>query len=227
VFSTAQTQEQKFFAELFYKKATASFHFPGGSMPNTALLVIDVQNIYALPGSPLRVPDFAGSLARINQLITAFSAAGRPVIYIRHVHRADGRDAGRMFDFAGVAEPVGFVEGSAEAEYVPGLVVVPDGLHMTKRRYSSFEGTELDGVLRSLGADTVAICGYMTNFCCDSTARAAHDRDYFVDFITDATGAPDLSAEFTQARIVDAVSTTLAAGFARVLTTESYLEGMA
>ena len=104
--------------------------------------------------------------------------------------------------------------------------LVPDALHITKRRYSCFEGTELDAILRTAGADTVAICGYMTNFCCDSTARAAHDRDYFVDFIADATGAPALSDDFTEARIIDAVSTTLAAGFARVHPTASYLENM-
>ena len=196
-------------------------------MAQTALLVIDVQNIYAASGSPLRVPRIGASLENINVLIQAFSAAGRPVIYVRHVHRADGRDAGRMFDFAGTAEPVSFTEGSVEVAYIPGLLQVPSGLHVTKRRYSSFEGTELDGILRSLGADTVAICGYMTNFCCDSTARAAHDRDYFVDFIADATGAPDLSESFTETRIIEAVCATLGAGFARILDTATYMESIA
>lgn len=195
-------------------------------MTKTALLVIDAQNIYANAGSPLLVPGIAGSLAQINALTGAFSARGLPVIYVRHVHRGDGRDAGRMFDFGGTAEPVSFVEGSQEADYVPGLSLVPEALHITKRRYSSFEGTELDGLLRSLGADTVAICGYMTNFCCDSTARAAHDRDYFVDFIADATGAPDLSESFTELRIIEAVSATLGAGFARVQGAASYVAGM-
>jgi ureidoacrylate peracid hydrolase len=196
-------------------------------MRQTALLVIDVQKIYADPASPLHVAGFGDSLARINALIQGFAGAGRPVIYIRHVHRADGRDAGRMFDFGGAAEAVSFVEGSEAADYVPSLLVIPEGLHVIKRRYSSFEGTELDGILRSLGADTVAICGYMTNFCCDSTARAAHDRDYFVDFISDATGAPDLSEKFGQTQIIEAVSTTLSAGFARVFSTEAYLKNMA
>lgn len=196
-------------------------------MSQTALLVIDVQNIYADPASPLYVAGIGESLARINALIEAFAAAGRPVIYIRHVHRGDGRDAGRMFDFGGSAEPVSFVEGREEVAYVPSLVVIPGGLHVTKRRYSSFEGTELDGILRSLGADTVAICGYMTNFCCDSTARAAHDRDYFVDFIADATGAPDLGENFVQKQIIEAVSATLSAGFARVFSTNGYLGSMA
>ncbi len=97
---------------------------------------------------------------------------------------------------------------------------------MTKRRYSCFEGTELDAILRTLGVNTVAICGYMANFCCESTARAAHDRDYFVDFLSDATGAPALSEEFTEARIIAGVTATLAAGFARIQRTVPYLEGM-
>jgi ureidoacrylate peracid hydrolase len=193
----------------------------------TALLVIDVQNIYAAADSPLHVATLPDSLKNINSLIRAFSKARLPVIYVRHVHRADGRDAGRMFDFGGTAEPVSFVEGLPEAEYVPELAIVPEGLHITKHRYSCFEGTELDAILRTLGVKTVAICGYMTNFCCDSTARAAHDRDYFVDFIADATGAPALSEEFTEARIVAGVTTTLAAGFARIHGTAAYLESMA
>jgi ureidoacrylate peracid hydrolase len=192
----------------------------------TALLVIDVQNIYAAADSPLHVATLPDSLLNINALIRAFSKARRPVIYVRHVHRADGRDAGRMFDFGGTTEPVSFVEGLPEAEYVPELAIVPEGLHITKRRYSCFEGTELDAILRTLGVDTVAICGYMTNFCCDSTARAAHDRDYFVEFIADATGAPALSEEFTEARIIAGVTATLAAGFARIHRTVPYLESM-
>ncbi|MBU6418483.1 MAG: cysteine hydrolase [Proteobacteria bacterium] len=195
-------------------------------MADTALLVIDVQNVYALPESPLCVPEFDESLKRINALIEGFRAVGKPVIYVRHVHRADGRDAGRMFDFSGAAEPVGFVEGSAEAEYVPGLKIVPDGLHITKRRYSCFEGTELEAILRSLAVNTVAICGYMTNFCCETTARAAHDKDYFVDFIADATGAPDLGEGYRQSAIIQAVCTTLGAGFARICETETYLQAM-
>jgi nicotinamidase-related amidase len=196
-------------------------------MPQTALLVIDVQNVYAAEDSPLYVKNLPHSLENINALVKAFAAAGRPVVYVRHMHRADGRDAGRMLDFGGTAEPVSFVEGCAEVDYVPGLLIVPEGLHITKRRYSSFEGTELEGLLRSMDVNRVAICGYMTNFCCDSTARAAHDRDYFVDFIADATGAPDLAENFGEARIIEAISMTLGAGFARIFTSADYLQSIA
>ena len=193
-------------------------------MGQTALLVIDAQNVYALAQSPLCVPEFDASLARINRLSEGFAARGKPVIYVRHVHRADGRDAGRMFDFAGTPEPVSFVEGSFEAEYVPSLRIVENGLHIVKRRYSAFEGTELEAILRSLGVNRLAICGYMTNFCCETTARAAHDKDYFVDFVADATGAPDLGPDFTQKNIIAAVSATLSAGFARVFSTDGEID---
>ncbi|HQT64919.1 MAG: nicotinamidase [Acidocella sp. 20-57-95] len=196
-------------------------------MKKTALLVIDVQNIYAAPESPLYVSSIEQSLQNINALAEAFAKAGKPVVYVRHAHRADGRDAGRMFDFGGAAEPVSFVEGEPESAYVPGLKIVPGALHITKRRYSSFEGTELDAILRTLGVNTVAITGYMTNFCCDTTARSAHDRDYFVDFIADATGAPALSETYTEAHIIEAVTTTLAAGFAQIHDTKTYLQSIA
>jgi nicotinamidase-related amidase len=195
-------------------------------MTQTALLVIDAQNIYAAPDSPLFIASLKNSIVNINALARGFAKAGRPVIYVRHVHRADGRDAGRMFDFAGTAEPISFVEGRPESAYVPELELAPNALHMTKRRYSCFEGTELDAILRTAGVNTVAICGYMTNFCCESTARAAHDRDYFVDFIADATGAPALGEGLDEAHIVAGVTATLAAGFARVGGTAAYLESL-
>ncbi len=196
-------------------------------MSKTALIVIDVQNVYAFESSPLHVASLPASLEKINALIKRFASQGLPVVYVRHVHRADGRDAGRMFDFGAAPEPVSFVEGSDEAAYVKGLEIVPEGLHITKRRYSAFEGTELEGLLRSLNVDTVAICGYMTNFCCETTARAAHDRDYFVEFIADATGAPALSESFGEPEIVAAVTATLGAGFARIHTAAGYLAQLA
>ena len=196
-------------------------------MNNQALLVIDAQNIYANEKSPLYIESYRNSVAHINRLTAAFAKAEWPVIYVRHVHRADGRDAGRMFDFAGTAEPVSFVEDHPESAYMPQLDLVPGALHMTKHRYSCFEGTELDAILRTLGVRRIVICGYMTNFCCESTARAAHDRDYFVDFIADATGAPALSAEATEARIIAATCATLGAGFAVVLDTATRVQRMA
>jgi ureidoacrylate peracid hydrolase len=63
----------------------------------------------------------------------------------------------------------------------------------------------------------------MTNFCCESTARDAHDRDYDVDFIIDATGTPDLG-KLNQEQIKLASAQTLFAGYANVLKTKEFLK---
>ena len=52
----------------------------------------------------------------------------------------------------------------------------------------SFTGTELDQWLREQTIDTVAIAGYMTHMCCDTTARQAVHRGFNVEFLSDATG---------------------------------------
>ena len=91
-----------------------------------------------------------------------------------------------------------------------------------KNRYSAFAGTDLDQRLRSAKVTRVAICGFMTNFCCESTARDAHDRDYFVDFVLDATGTPGTD-NLDEARVREIVGELLGAGFSNVMSTRSHL----
>jgi len=62
----------------------------------------------------------------------------------------------------------------------------------------------------------------MTNFCCESTARDAHDRDYYVDFILDATGTPGLE-KLNQEQIKLTSAQTLSAGYANVLKAKKFL----
>ena len=61
-----------------------------------------------------------------------------------------------------------------------------------KQLPGSFTNTELDGWLKQVGADTVSIAGYMTQVCCDTTARQAFHRGYKVEFLSDATGTLDV-----------------------------------
>jgi nicotinamidase-related amidase len=58
---------------------------------------------------------------------------------------------------------------------------------------SSFTDTPPEGWLREHGVDTVTIAGYMTQMCCDTTARQAVHRGFKVEFLRDATGTLALS----------------------------------
>lgn len=191
---------------------------------STALLVIDAQKIYTRPDSEMYCPDAKGTIRRINELIEASQQRREPIVFVRHVHKADGSDLGRLFDFSGeAAEEFNFVEGSEEVEYTDDLVRPAAVIEVVKNRYSAFAGTKLDQQLRKLGVDRVTICGFMTNFCCESTARWAHDLDYYVDFIVDATGSPGTD-NMDEKEIRKVVGELLGAGFAVVSKTAAYLK---
>jgi nicotinamidase-related amidase len=188
-----------------------------------ALLVIDVQRIYTEKASELFCKSAEDTVERINALIKAAKRAGDLVVYVRHIHKADGSDLGRMFDFTGEPEAdFNFKEGSPEIEYDTRLVRIQGAPEVVKNRYSAFAGTELDTLLRKHNIDTVVVCGFMTNFCCDSTARDAHDRDYFVDFIIDATGTPG-TEHMGQVEIRKAVADFHEAGYSRVSRAKKFL----
>jgi ureidoacrylate peracid hydrolase len=169
-------------------------------------------------------PDSAGTIARINAITEYFRSSGEPVIYIRHCHKADGADLGRMFDFLGEWDGIfNFEEHTVEVEYDDRLLPPNGAVELTKSRYSCFVNTPLPQLLDQHGVDTVVISGFMTNFCCDTTARDAHGRDYYVEFILDATGTPGTET-MDDAAVRKAEHEFMGSGFARVLTTNEFLQ---
>lgn len=183
-----------------------------------ALLVLDVQKIYTLVDSPYYVSDAGEIIGKINDIIATFEKRADLVIFIKHEHDTDGSDSGRMFDYAGEMTEVEFQKGSVEAEFDEKLLLLPNAKIVVKHRYNAFVGTSLQAILKENHIDKVTICGFMTNFCCESTARYAHDVDYFVDFIIDATGTPG-TEELNPKETLIATAATLSAGFAVVKNT--------
>jgi len=189
-----------------------------------ALLAIDVQKIYTDPDSEMYCKDSKGTVQRINELIERFREKRQPVFLVRHIHRDDGSDLGRMFDFTGEPEEdFNFKSGTPEVDYDDALVRPKNAIEIVKNRYSAFAGTDLGAKLHEAKVDTVVICGFMTNFCCDSTARDGHDRDFYVDYIVDATGTPG-TENMDQKQLRKLVSELLESGYARVNTTKQYLK---
>lgn len=67
----------------------------------TALLVIDPQKIYTDRNSEMYCPNSTATIKRINTLLETAEARKQLVILVRHMHKHDGSDLGRLFDFAG------------------------------------------------------------------------------------------------------------------------------
>lgn len=191
-----------------------------------ALIVLDVQRIYTDKESELYCKEAGKTIDKINKLIQQMTDLRQLVVLVRHMHKLDGSDIGRLFDYTGEAEEdFNFKEGSEEVEFDPRLLRPTNALEIKKNRYSAFAGTNLENILKEKGIERVIICGFMTNFCCESTARDALDRDFYVDFIVDATGTPGTD-KFGQKQIRDIVGELLSAGFARVITTKKILSQM-
>jgi nicotinamidase-related amidase len=146
-----------------------------------ALLVIDMQRTF-LEGSA-KVQDAEAVIGRVSDLVEAFKARGRPVVFTRHLHRDDGSDAGNlMWWWGGIIR-----EGSPSSEIHKDLAPQEGDIVVRKNRYDAFTGTDLDRELRDLDVSDLVISGVMTNICCETTAREAFCRDYRVKVMADGT----------------------------------------
>lgn len=159
----------------------------------TALLVIDMQNDFLEPSSPLCAPDGLALMDKFLELIEVCRAAGIEVIFTASVYAPGDSDLGRMGElFPGLKGANTLRRGSHGAQIHERLVPRPEELIVEKPRYSAFFRTGLDEHLRAKGIDTLIIGGVCTNVCCESTARDALFRDYRVFFLADATATYDL-----------------------------------
>ena len=175
-----------------------------------ALLVIDVQNEYFTGRLPVTYPK--DSLGNILKAMDHAAREGMPVVVIQHT--APSKDS-----------PT-FRKGSDEWKLHPEVKKRKHDIRIEKNLPGSFTGTDLEKWLREKGVGRVAICGYMTQMCCDTTARQAFHLGFQVDFLSDATGT--LSVQNSAGAIPDcdlhqAVLVTMAMKFARAIGTEEWI----
>lgn len=179
-----------------------------------ALLVIDVQNEYFTGKMPVSYP--AGSLEHILDAMDAAHASGVPVVVIQHS--------------APQPESTVFRKGSDGWQLHPDIARRSHDLLIEKNLPGSFTGTELEQWLHAHRIDSVTICGYMTQMCCDTTSRQAVHLGFDVEFLADATGTLDVSnsAGSISARdLHNAILAVQQSRFARVMTTGEWLSSLA
>jgi nicotinamidase-related amidase len=153
-----------------------------------ALLVIDSQNDFVTTGTSagaVSTEDATESLARIADLISAAHDSGMPVVFTQEAHRVERVDFGRELDGD---EGVHCLEGSHGVDFRKETRPQRGDFIVVKRRYSGFFATDLEILLRGLGVDTLVICGYGTDVCVHYTSVDAHQHDYRVFVVEDATG---------------------------------------
>ncbi len=171
-----------------------------------ALLTIDTQNDFTLPGAPAEVQGTMDAVPRMADLAEAFRAAEAPIVHVARLYRADGSNVDRcrkeaIEEGAEVVRP-----GTEGAELVEDLKPSPDvGLDadrllagefqqvgprewlLYKPRWSAFFRTDLDEFLTERGVNTVVVCGCNFPNCPRTTVYEASERDYRIVFVPDAT----------------------------------------
>ena len=160
--------------------------------PKTALVVVDLQNAFMLPGMPVEVPAAREIVPNVNKLAAATRAAGGKVVWVKMCLEGQS-EAWRVF-FDGDPRQTTLSEltpGAHGFELYADLDVRPQDAVVVKKRYSAFiqGSSDLDRLLREAGIDTVMIVGTVTNVCCESSARDAMMLNYRLVFISDGNAA--------------------------------------
>ncbi|NEC85483.1 cysteine hydrolase family protein [Streptomyces sp. SID12501] len=137
--------------------------------PNSALLVIDVQN---------GVVDSSHNrdevIANINALVDKARAEDVPVVWVQHSSDE-------------------LKTGSESWEYVPELVRRDTEPLVHKKYGDSFEATELEDVLAERGVGRLVVTGAQTDACIRSTLHGGIVRGYDVTLVGDAHTTEDLT----------------------------------
>ena len=178
-----------------------------------ALLVIDVQNEYFTGQLPVTYP--VGSLENIMRTIKAAHINKISVIVIQHTAPQENSKT--------------FRKGTAEWNLHPQIAGESYDHLIEKSLPGSFTGTDLEAWLRERDIDTLVIAGYMTQMCCDTTARQAVHLGFSVEFLSDATGTLQISnyaGTITAEELHRAILVTQAMRFSKVLTTEEWIKSL-
>ena len=163
----------------------------------TALVVVDMQNAFMLPGVAHALCPMAEKIVpNINRLAAAVRATGGRVVWIKTTFREDALENWSTY-FEMVSPEQGskriaaLTAGSKGHELWPALAIEPSDLIVEKNRFSAFiqGSSNLAAVLRGHGLDTVLITGTVTNVCCESTARDAMMLNFRTIMVGDGNAA--------------------------------------
>jgi len=165
------------------------WHLNPGS---TALVVIDPQNDFLHASGwyaekSIDITHMQRSIEPTRRLVEACHAADVPVIWTRHGSH-DARDAGTFHELRPFLRDGGLRIGTWGYEILDGLDYQERDWIIEKQRLSAFFQTNLEIVLRGLHADTVLICGVLTNQCVAATSKDATFRDFRPIVVEEATG---------------------------------------
>jgi nicotinamidase-related amidase len=160
----------------------------------TALLFVDMQTIYCVPGLDPQHPELdadhyyfkrlkATTIPNAVKLLDAARASGIQVLHtIIEALTKDGRDISLDHRLSNLFVPKGLPEGQPIKE----LALIDNEILLPKSSSGVFNSTNIDYVLKNLGIRYLIVSGVVTDQCVDMAVRDAADRGYLVTLAEDA-----------------------------------------
>src|SRR4029077_13369309 len=158
----------------------------------TALLIIDMQRDFVLPGGfgevlGNDVTPLQATVAPTRRVLDAARSLRMMIIHTREGHRPDLTDCpptklvrGRGRTRIGDAGPMGriLVRGEIGHDIVPELYPKAGETEIDKPGKGAFYATALELVLRNHDIGTLIVCGVTTEVCVNTTVREANARGF-------------------------------------------------
>jgi ureidoacrylate peracid hydrolase len=193
----------------------------------TALVVIDLQNAFMMPGVAHTLCEMAPKIVpNVNRLAAALREAGGTVAWVRTTATEEAlADWSVYYDLlasdAKRERVEALAEGSIGHDFWSGLDIRRADLVVAKLRYSAFiqGSSDLAARLRERGIDTVVIAGCVTNVCCESSARDAMMLNFKTVMVSDGNAAAN-DQEHANSLIAFYLN------FGDVLTTDEVIAGL-
>lgn len=171
----------------------------------SALLTIDTQNDFSLPGAVAEIAGTADIIPKMQELVEIYRDKGLPIIHVVRLYLADGSnvdlcrrstvEGGLQIVHPGTdgAELADALKPSSE-ERVDAERLLQGALQrvgtgewiMYKPRWGAFYQTPLEAHLKRLGVTTLVVTGCNFPNCPRTTVYEASERDYRVVLVSDA-----------------------------------------
>jgi ureidoacrylate peracid hydrolase len=161
----------------------------------TAVVLIEYQNDFTSDGGSLHdavkgvmekeqmLPHTVETVEKAREMGATIIHA--PITFTPDYHELTPTPYGIL---KGVVDSQSFRQGTWGAEIVQDLTPETEDIVIEgKRGLDAFASTNLDFILRSRGLTTVALGGFLTNCCVESTMRSAYEKGFDVVTLTDCT----------------------------------------
>lgn len=145
------------------------------------LLVHDMQRYFVAPFGD-DSPQMKQAVANISRLLAAARQLGIPVFYTAQKGNQYRPDRGLQADLWGP----GMQQKPEHEDILPALAPAPGEHVLVKHRYSAFQRSNLEQLMRARGRDQIVITGIYAHIGCLATAVEAFQLDFQPFTIADA-----------------------------------------